>query len=238
MNREVIIFICLLFSISIDVNAQPMPKGILYFDQLLEYQFIDVDGTKSDMQILLNSKTGMLGFEKNGTDATGWGDDLQFIVSDSIGNFYFYGVDPEKGKIFFKQLLKEAKPSVKDLERFRKTFATQFVSIGKNQKSDGLLVQQYRTKPDFEGAYEKLSFTKVHFNTYPLYLFNTLGGDAKLPCGDRLDFTSILAPNQLLVESILMFPKEKLSSTLKLTYYTPTTYYFDTKGYKPLLKSK
>lgn len=236
MNRKLIIVICLLCSLK--MSAQNAPKRELYFDQLLEYQFIDVDGTKSDMQILLNSKTGMMGFDKNGTAATGWGDDLHFIVGDTIGNSYFYGIDPEMGKIVTNQYLKEVKPTKEELIKLKKTFTTQFSTTGKNQKSNGLTVQHFRTRPDSDGAYEKLSFAKVSYNTYPLYLFNSLVGDAKLPCGERLDFTRILAPNQLLVSSDLLFPKEKLSSTLKLTYYTPTTYYFDTKGYKVLPSKK
>lgn len=236
MNRLIMLIICILLSLK--GSAQSIPKGILHFDQLLEYQFTDIDGVKSDMQILLNSKNGLLGFEKNGASANGWGDDLHFIVGDSIGNFYFFGVEPEIGKIVSKQYLKEVKPTDAELILFKKTFSSHFISKGKNSKTNGLEVHNYQSKADSEGAYEKLSFTNVKYNTYPLYLFNSLIGDAKLPCGERLDYTRILAPQELLVASVLIFPKEKLSSTLKLTYYTPTTYYFDTKGYKVLLDQK
>ncbi len=235
MNRILIVIICFLFSMQL--HAQNVPKGILYFDHLIEYQFIDVDGVKSDMQFLLNTKNGTLGFDKNMTNADGWGEDLEFIVADPMGNFYFFGTDPEKGKIITRQFLKETNPSTAEKARFKKIFSSRFYTHGKIQKSNGLSVQEFRSKPEADGSFEKVSVAPVQFNTYSLYLFNALNGDVKLNCGDRLNYSGTLAPNQLLISSFLVFPKEKLSSSLKLTYYTPTEYYFDTNGFKmPLTK--
>ncbi len=237
MKKITPILLAYLF-VSLSVTAQVLPKGTLFFDQLLEYQLVEVDGTKSNIQLLLNTKTGMFGFDKNMTTASGWGEDIDFIAADSIGNFYFYGKDPEAGKMIVKNYLKDVVPNEKQLLLFKKQFASHFKPTEKNRKMEGLTVQSFSSPPDREGSFEKISFAKVNFNVYPIYLFNTLLGDVKLPGGDRMNFSGMLTTHQLLVESVLLFPKEKLSSSLKLTFYTPTEYYFETKGYKVLQGNK
>lgn len=209
------------------------PAGVLFFNQLVEYQFVDVDGAKYDFQVLLNTKTGLWGFDKTMSNAIGWGEDLDFITASADGTYTLYGTDPHQRKVLVRYKLAAAVARPEAWQVSRKRFLEGMVLRTKAQKYQGLSVEVYSAaKPAIDGTVESVSIAKVPFNVYPLYLFNTLEGDAKLPCFGRLDFSQSLAPNELLVESVLTFPAEQKSSSLKLTFYTPTEYYFSTKGYK------
>ena len=225
--------------LSFQAGAQAMPKGSLFFDQLVEYQFVDTDGKKYDFQILLNTKTGLWGFDKTMSNATGWGEDLDFVTASSDGIYTFYGKSPETGKMKYQIKQNAAAPQSIEWQRARQLFFATMKPVGKIRRYQTLNVQDYKTKAkNADGSEEQVSVAKVTFNTYPLYLFNRLEGDAKLPCSERLNFSNSLSPNELLVESVLQFPAEKLQSSLKLTFYTPTEYYFNTKGYKESKKAK
>jgi hypothetical protein len=212
------------------------PSTNLFFNQLVEYQFVDTDGKKHDFQLLLNTKTGLWGFDKTMSNAIGWGEDLAFITAAPDGTYTFYGQDPAKGKIIFTQRIKDVSPRPEVWQKGRKLYFDALKPINKPRRFQGLAVQDYTTQPAADGSVERLSVAQVSFNTYPIYLFNTLDGDAKLPCYNRLDFSRSLSPQELLVESVLTFPADGTQSTLKLTFYTPTEYYFNTKGYKAAVK--
>lgn len=224
--------------INFEVGAQVITKGSLFFDQLVEYQFIDTDGKKYNFQILLNTKAGLWGFDKTMTNAISWGEDLDFITAASDGTYTFYGKDLEAGKVKYQAKQKEAAPRPEAWQQSRTLFFATMKPLGKTRRYQGLTVQDYTTKPAIDGSFEQVSVAKVPFNTYPLYLFNKLEMDAKLPCSERLNYSNSLSPNELLVESVLQFPAEKLQSSLKLTFFTPTEYYFNAKAYKELKKVK
>ena len=78
---------------------------------------------------------------------------------------------------------------------------------------------------------------EVPFNPYPLYLFNELALEAKLPDAHSIHLSSYLAHNELIVQSKKEYDSELVNgkpatSTLKLIFFGPIRHTFDATGYR------
>lgn len=213
--------------------AAPAASPMLTFDFLIEYQCTDMEGKVTQFQVLLDSASGALGFDKYMAGFDSIGEDWHFAVAYPKGQLVTYGMDPEQGKVAQPFSLTHLLPDAARKKEVAASFAQNHKPAGKSvlELEAGKFPATSWTASIGGGDTEEMTLIPARFNTWLLYLFNTLALDARLPVSHNFDFTGQVLPDQLVAKSVLVFA-DGSRSEMKLTYFSPTTYDFDPRGYK------
>lgn len=231
------------------VNAQPAepgpvltktvrPEEALRFDRMLVYEQTDYNGSVVRYQILLNSQTGVFGFDKKlaSMSLPAFGDGYTFATGQPDGVYQIYVNDPGEGKVILRQRAGSSLYAPAYASTCRQNFTRRYRATGRSETRLGLISTEYQASLGRRDM-EYLSVAKVPFNTYPLYLFNELMLEAKLPDAHSINFAAKLTTGELITESRKVYYSETVNgkpavSTLRLIYYGPTHHSFDITGYR------
>jgi hypothetical protein len=188
---------------------------------------------KGEINIYVDEKSGTFLFTR---EAYGWsGEMIDFVIADQKGN-YIMGHTDEFGKKHretikarqYAEVMTQSKNIISDFKKYAKPTGKTKV-FGKNDygwptkigKEYILSYQKTEDKSNLFVSTEKYSFL-------PLFLFNKLGFDAKLPVA--FDYSLILTPNQMPLEDDFEWNGKKSKLTFIST--SPTEYFIDLNEYK------
>jgi hypothetical protein len=220
-------------------NKNWNPKaGKYFFSTMLTWSFenelTDEEYLKrGEINIYVDEKTGTFLFTK---EAYGWsGEMIDFVIADQKGN-YIIGHTNEFGKKHretkkseqFADIINQSKKIQADFKKYCKPTGKNKV-FGKNKYG-----WPTKTGKEFMLSYQKtedksrLFLAPEKYSFLPLFLFNKLGFDAKLPVA--FDYGLILSPNQMPLEDVYEWNGKKT----KLTFISasPTEYFMDLNDYK------
>ncbi|KAA9357605.1 hypothetical protein [Larkinella humicola] len=210
----------------------------LVFDRVLVYEQTDYNGSVVRYQVLLNSKTGQFGFDRKLANLSfpGVVGGYTFVTGQPDGSYRVYVADKYEGKIIMRYNVGSAYYAPNRVAACRNRFQKRYHPTGREGSQYGLTASEYKASLGRSDT-EWLWVAEVPFNSYPLYLFNELALEAKLPDAHSINFSSSLAPNELLVQSKKEYYSEKVNgkpatSTLKLIFFGPANHSFDVTGYK------
>lgn len=219
-------------------KPNPTRTETLSFDRMLVYEQSDYNGSIVRYQILLNSKTGVMGFDKKlaSMSLPAFGDGFTFATGQPDGSYRIYVNDPGEGKVILRYSTGRKAYASAFSSTCRQNFSRRYRPTGQSQQVNGFMAKQYQASLGRKDM-EYISVAKVGFNPYPLYLFNELELEAKLPDAHSINFVGRLTSGELLIESKKVYYSELVNgrpavSTLKLVYYGPMNYSFDATGYR------
>ncbi|RAJ96044.1 hypothetical protein LX87_03794 [Larkinella arboricola] len=218
-------------------NRSAAPQKLV-FDRILVYEQTDYNGSVVRYQVLLNSKTGQFGFDRKLANLSfpGVVGGYTFVTGQPDGSYRVYVADKYEGKVIMQYHVGKSFYSPNRAEACHNRFNQRYRATGREGTQYGLTATEYRASLGPKDT-EWLWVAEVPFNSYPLYLFNELALEAKLPDAHSINFSSSLGPNELLVQSKKEYYSEKVNgrpatSTLKLIHFGPTNYSFDVTGYR------
>jgi|JI7StandDraft_1071085.scaffolds.fasta_scaffold06567_6 hypothetical protein len=220
-------------------NKNWNPKaGKYFFSTMLTWSFENEMATeehlkRGEINIYVDEKTGTFLFTK---EAYGWsGEMVDFVIADQKGN-YIIGHTDEFGKKHreiqkaqqYAEVASLSKSIMSDFKKYCKSTNKTRV-FGKNDygwptKTGKEYILSYQKTEDKSNLF--LSTEKYSF--LPLFLFNKLEFDAKLPVA--FDYSLILTPNQMPLEDVFEWNGKK--SKLTFISVSPTEYFIDLNDYK------
>ncbi|GAB3935032.1 hypothetical protein [Larkinella terrae] len=210
----------------------------LVFDRVLVYEQTDYNGSVVRYQVLLNSQTGQFGFDRKLANLSfpGVVGGYTFVTGQPDGSYRVYVSDKYEGKIIMRYNVGKTFYSPNHADACHNRFQKRYQATGREGSQYGLTATEYRASLGRKDT-EWLWVAEVPFNSYPLYLFNEIALEAKLPDAHSINFSSSLGPNELLVQSKKEYYSEKVNgkpatSTLKLIFFGPANHSFDVTGYK------
>ncbi|GAB3334505.1 hypothetical protein GCM10027299_42770 [Larkinella ripae] len=217
---------------------RPAAVEKLVFDRVLVYEQTDYNGSVVRYQVLLNSKTGQFGFDRKLANLSFPGviGGYTFVTGQPDGSYRVYVADKYEGKIIMRYNVGKSFYASNRADMCHNRFVQRYRATGREGSQYGLTATEYRASLGRNDT-EWLWVAEVPFNSYPLYLFNELALEAKLPDAHSINFTSSLGPNELLVQSKKEYYSEKVNgkpatSTLKLIFFGPANHSFDVTGYR------
>lgn len=176
------------------------PSKTLYFSHAFIYNYENEGEKPEEFWIYHNPENGQLMYMPDDPM-------IDFVVSDTLGNYYFFGNDGHNHQTINSQFVEwVANPEMYE-ENVSYPVSDQYVSITPSGKTKSL--DEFSTidgKPILGKEY-KWEFSKVKgnqstyitemipINFYQVYGFNKLEGDIRLPVAS-LDFTGIFGKNQ------------------------------------------
>lgn len=236
-------FICSLYGQSSDIyrNKNWKPKqGKYYFSEQWtwsydnEFVVEDEFRKKGEMTVYVDSATGTFLFTQESYGMTG--EMVDFVIADQKGN-YIFGYTDERGKKY-KTVYKSLKllEILKDQSIVQENFNQYCNKSGEAKTYDFTSMGGPSISGEgYNVRYEKTNETsnifillKHNFSMLPIYFFNQLDTETKLPINQNN--AALLPKNCLVLEDIYQFGGQK--SIIKLTSTTPTEYFIDVKPYK------
>jgi|GEM_PF-5600777 len=219
-------------------QSSPDTADELRFDRVLVYEQSDYNGSIVRYQVLMNSATGVFGFDKKLARLIlpGQGDGFTFATGHPDGSYRIYIADYDgRRRLTYRTAARYASPA--HALACRQYFAKRYQPTGRQDSRFGLAGTEYKASLGRRDT-EYLLVGTAPFNTYPLYLFNELPLEAKLPDAHPLQFADRLTNRQLLLEARKVYYSETVNgkpavSTLRLVYYGPIQYVFDASAYRP-----
>lgn len=206
------------------------PTQTLYFSHAFIYQYGKEGEEQEEFWIYHNPENGQLLYVPEDPM-------VEFVVSDTLGNYYFFGNDGHGVQTVNSQFVDwVANPDFYD-ENETYPYSDQYVILSPTGKKKSLDNQSsINGKPVVSEEYS-WEFTKVSgnqttyitemipVNFYQVYGFNKLEGDISLP--DRsLDFVGIFAKNQ----TITQFKSGDYTMELEAYQYNP--YFLEAGDYQ------
>ncbi|WP_128547850.1 hypothetical protein [Larkinella soli] len=211
---------------------------LLTFDRVLVYEQTDYNGSVVRYQVLLNTKTGEFGFDKKLANLSlpGMGNSFTFAIGQPDGTYRIYVNDRIDGKVIVPYYAGKAYYSPSRGNSCQVRFRKRYHATGREGSQYGLTASEYKASLGRRDT-ESLWVAEVPFNPYPLYLFNELALEAKLPDAHSINLSSYLAHNELIVQSKKEYYSELVNgkpatSTLKLIFFGPIRHTFDATGYR------
>ncbi len=216
-------------------------EGYFYFDHILVYEYTEGSETR-EFWIYVNPKSGNFLFTREDTySATDEMND--FTVALPNGDYWFCGIADETNKkvrivVKTQDDIPNAivRPTAEEKKTQQETFAQLARPTGKTWKAGPWTAREYQLQTLKTAETTLISVAVVPFAVYPLYNFNDLNADAKLPGFSRM--TNVLAANQLLVagqgtKAVLGEDGtvRTVSYRLRLKAYEPNVYYAYYKRY-------
>ena len=210
-------------------------EGYLYFDHILVYEYTEGSQTR-EFWIYVNPRSGNFLFSREDTYAAT--DEMNdFVVAFPNGDYWFCGTTDETGKK--TRLVTKTQddipnavvqPTAEEKKTQQETFARLCRPTGHTHAAGPWTAHEYRLQSLKTAETTLFSVAAVPFAVYPLYNFNDLNADAKLPGFPRM--TYVLAPNQLLVtgqgtKTVLAEDGtiRTVSCRLRLKAYEPNVYH-------------
>ena len=206
------------------------PAQTLYFDHAFVYKHTTKEGKLEEFWILHNPETGLMLYDPDDQM-------VDFVVSDTLGNYYFFGSDGHGNKTVDSQFVEwVANPDLYD-ENETYPYSDRYVILTPtgNKKSmdrystiDGkpIVSEEYSWEFKQLGGDQTAYITEmIPVNFYQVYGFNKLEGDIRLP--DRhLDFVGTFGKNQ----TVTQFKSGDYKT--ELDAYTYTTYFAEAGDYQ------
>lgn len=206
------------------------PTQTLYFDHAFVYEYTTEDGKVEEFWIMHNPKTGQLLYDPDD-------EMVDFVVSDPLGNYYFFGNDGHGNKTVDSQFVDwVANPDLYD-ENETYPYSDKYViitptgkkkSMDENSTIDGkpIMMEEYSFNfRQVSGTQTTYITDMIPVNFYQVYGFNKLEGDIRLP--DRnLDFVGVFGKNQTVTQI------KSGGFKTELVAYTYTTYFAEAGDYE------
>ncbi len=221
-----------------DKNWNPK-AGKYYFSTQLTYayrnDFAEDEASRAgEMSIYLDEKTGTFLFTPESYGNTG--EMVNFVIADQEGN-YIFGYTDEHGKKLRESL--QVNRFVAEEETIDSVFQEFFIRTGVTQ-SFGVNTYGWPIKSgeEYQVTYQKTNDTsfvyliKEKFNYLPIYHFNALESETKLPF--NIDYSNTLPKKYSVLAQ--RYEHDGKSVSFGLTYYSPTEYFIDLKEYKLIKK--
>ncbi|WP_157418000.1 hypothetical protein [Aequorivita capsosiphonis] len=180
------------------------PAQTLYFSHAFIYSYGDEGEEPEEFWLYHNPDTGQLMYMPDDPM-------IKFVVSDTLGNYYFFGNDGHGEQTIGSQFIEwVANPEFYD-EKLSYPVSDQYVSLKPTGKTKSL--EEYNNvdgKPivgkEYKWEFSKLSGDQstyiteiIPVNFYQVYGFNKLEGDIRLPAVG-FDFSGIFGKNQVITK--------------------------------------
>lgn len=207
-----------------------------HFDSKLVYQYQSEEGGENEFSIFYNSKTQAILFDKTQTFSEIF--DMEDYVVAENGIFYIVGKQEHGAN--YKDIVKtmktdilNKKPFVYDQNYITKINLHQEFSVPKHidVKNKKIAKSYLVTFKNMQNSYMILHTTEVSYNTYPIYFFNQLKIESKLPPVFS-GLEDIVANNELITQLIYVYNTSDVNGnnqikmqTLSLKYWGATTFY-------------
>lgn len=205
------------------------PTTTLYFDSAFIYEYTSEEGQREEFWIYHNTANGQLLYMPDDPM-------VEFVVSDPLGNYYFFGDDGHGTKtVEGVHLNWVSDPNSYD-ESVNYPISDKYVTIKKTGKTKilddgtlegkGYLCEEYKYDFHQVAGSQKVYVTEmIPVNFYQVYGFNKLEGDIHLPVVS-FDFTGIFGKNQVITQII------DGGIDLELKYYQHNPAYVEAGDYK------
>jgi hypothetical protein len=247
--RQIFVFILLVLMYVSNLNAQKDDQyrdknwnpntGKYFFSTQLIYafrnDFAEDESTRlGEISIYLDEKTGTFLFtpESYGTS----GEMVDFVIADQEGN-YIFGYTDEHGKKQRETL--QVSRFVTDEATIDSIFQQFFVKTGVNKSfGENTYVWPIKIGEEYQVTYQKTNDTSFvylineQFSYLPIYHFNALESEAKLPFS--MDYSNTLPKKYNVLGQ--RYENDGKTVSFGLTYYSPTEYFIDLKEYKSIKK--
>lgn len=210
-------------------NQKYDPRQTLYFSHAFIYQYRDGEKTE-EFWIYHNPENGQLLYIPEDPM-------VDYVVSDTFGNYYFFGDDGHGVKTASSQFVKEVADITHYDESVSYPVSDRFVSFKATGNKKSLDESSKINGKEIVGHEYQWKFAKVSgeqstyiteiipVNFYQVYGFNKLEGDINLPV-IYLDFTGIFGKNQV----VTYFESE--DQELKLNTYEFNPAFVEAGDYK------
>ncbi|WP_310993795.1 hypothetical protein [Aequorivita marina] len=178
------------------------PAQTLYFSHAFIYKYQNEEQELKDFWIYHNPDNGQLMYMPND-------EMIDFVVSDTLGNYYFLGSDGHGAQTIGSQYVHWVANPESYNENASYPISDQYVSIKLTGKTKALDAHSTVDGAAIVGAEYKWEFSKmsgtqrtyftevIPVNSYQIYGFNKLEGDIQLPVG-ALDFIGFFGKHQTL----------------------------------------
>lgn len=175
------------------------PSQTLYFSHAFIYEYMNGD-ENGEFWIYHNPDNGQLLYMPEDPM-------IEYVVSDTIGNYYFFGTEEFGDRVVDSQVVDWIVNSDIDEKETTYPLSNQYITINSTGKSKPLSDASKIEDELIVGNEYKWTFTKVSgsqtvyvseqipVNFYQVYGFNKLEGDINLPV-IGFDFTGIFGKNQ------------------------------------------
>jgi len=193
------------------------PRQTLYFSHAFIYKYADEGEEPKEFWIYHNPENGHLMYMPED-------EMVEFVVSDTLGNYYFFGNDGHGVKTVGKQFIHWIANKDSYNENASYPVSDQYVSLkatGKKKSLDDssningkpIVGEEYKWEfSEVSGTQSTYITEMIPVNFYQVYGFNKLEGDISLPVV-ALDFTGIFGKKQ----TVTQFTSEGFN--LELTHY-------------------
>lgn len=180
------------------------PGQTLYFSHTFIYQYGDDGEEPKEFWIYHNPENGQLMYMPEDPM-------VEFVVSDTLGNYYFFGNDGHGGQTVGSQFVDWVASPDAYMKNVSYPISDQYVSLKPTGKKKSLDQSSHIDGKSIVGKEYKWEFSKlsgtqstyitemIPVNFYQVYGFNKLEGDIHLPVV-ALDFTGILGKNQTITQ--------------------------------------
>lgn len=180
------------------------PGQTLYFSHAFIYQYGDDGEEPKEFWIYHNPENGQLMYMPEDPM-------VEFVVSDTLGNYYFFGNDGHGDQTVGSQFVDWVASPDAYMKNVSYPISDQYVSLKPTGKKKSLDQSSHIDGMSIVGKEYKWEFSKlsgtqstyitemIPVNFYQVYGFNKLEGDIHLPVV-ALDFTGILGKNQTITQ--------------------------------------
>lgn len=220
------------FAQDVDSKDYLPKKDELYFDELLVYEFREMKGDsitqEHTFEIYFNQQKQYFLLKPQDEMSDG-------VLSLPNGKYYAFYTGVHNDKVAYEYFVDE-------VNRFTHKIDTNYVSVKKTNI--------FSTLKDKYSPYKKIKSQEVHYNfleydrqqsidvsseypiknTYQIYGFANLPIEGKLP--HYFNVINLIAKNVLVTKSEANYKEQNLGVYFKLTSFSYTSYYLQTKNYK------
>lgn len=198
MSIKIVPIVVLMMTISSFFTFQNEKSKEIVYSNALIYRYETVT-KKGEFWLYHNPKTGSILFAPED-------EMVDFVVADTLGNYYTFGSNGHDEKIVTKQHISWI-ASTKERKKANLPQSNEFFSVEPLSKKRTIATSENNRKSieckGFKMIYNKMIGQQnifltedIPLNSYQIYGFNRLKGDIKLPV-EQLNLIDIVARNQL-----------------------------------------
>lgn len=195
-------------------------KTIRYFQNALIYNVIQ-NGESFEVWLYTNEEKDEILFVPNN-------DMIQAVISKPDGTYEVYGSDENGKKFFWTKKVNEVAEKELEITALKPLNIIRKINQSNIQQKDLNCLGFRLDYLKMEGSEMLFATTEIPINSYQLYGFCRLNGDAKWPI--QIDYIHLFQKNQVITHAESKYQK------LELLNYGPNPYEFDTKGYLTVKK--
>lgn len=189
-------------------------KTILHFPNAITYK-VEKNGESFELWFFLNEKKGELLYVPND-------DMLQAVISKPDGTYTIYGIDENGKKVFWTEKVNAVQEKENEFAGLKSLPITRKIDQRNIQQPDIHCKGFKYVDTKMKGGQILFATNDIPINSYQIYGFCRLTGDAKLPI--QMDFIHRLRKNQLITHLEDDYQK------IALLNYGPNPYEFDRRA--------